>query len=149
VHIPYYVFKESKGLLTDPRKGFDGKPLRKSWDLSFLSRPMSASPSIEGSHCLYETQLSITVTGIDHWVWTAYGITDTYFGSKESVEAYDQMKVRTGRPDPLSAGQRAANNPIWQPREYFFKVFDIRIHEVKSEWNWILEKVDEEIKRYE
>jgi hypothetical protein len=141
------VLKESKELLIDSRKRSDGKPLRQSWDLSSMSGPMSASPSVKGSHCLYEAQISITVTGIDHWVYTAYGIFDTYFGSKESVEVHDKWKSPTGRPDPLSVGQLAANSPIWPPREYFFKVFQYRIQEVRREWKWIWEKVDDEIKR--
>jgi hypothetical protein len=91
---------------------------------------------------LYEAQISVAVTGIDYWVWTAYGIVDTYFGSEESVDAYHQMAAPTGQPDPLAAGRIAANNPIWTPREYFFKVFEIRINKVRREWNNIIDEVE-------
>jgi hypothetical protein len=109
---------------------------------------MNTSPTTEGLQCLHEAQISVTVTGIDHWVWTAYGICDTYFGSGESIAAYDQWESRTGRPDPLTAGQLAANNHIWTPREYFFKVLEIRIIEVRREWNMIIDKVDSNVKQY-
>jgi hypothetical protein len=142
------VLKESKELLKDSRKKLDGKPLRQSWDLPFLSGPMSAATSADRVYCLYEAQISVAVTGIDHWVWTAYGFVDTYFGSKESVARYHQLKVRTGRPDPLAAGQIAANNPIWTPREYFFRVFEIRINEVLREWHVIIDMVQGDIKEY-
>jgi hypothetical protein len=91
---------------------------------------------------LYEAQISVTITGIDNWVWTAFGIVDTYFGSKESVDAYHQMTAPTGQPDPLTAGQTAANNPIWTPREYFFRVFEIRLNEVRREWTNIINEME-------
>jgi hypothetical protein len=96
--------------------------------------------------------MSVVVTGIDHWVWTAYGCVDTYFGSEESVDGYDQMKGRRcrrwGRPDPLAAGQINAHEPIWTPREYFLKVFQVRVSQILREWNLIGSKVEEEVKRY-
>jgi hypothetical protein len=68
------------------------------------------------------------------------------------VEGYDQMKGRDcrrlGRPDPLAAGQINAHEPIWMPREYFLKVFQVRMHQVLREWNNIADKVDEEVKQY-
>ena len=135
-------------MLKDSRKKFDGKPLRQSWDLPFLSRVRSAATSADKLYCLYEAQISVAVTGIDHWVWTAYGFVDTYFGSKESVARYHRLKVHTGRPDPLAAGQIDTNNPIWTPREYLFKVFEIRINEVLREWHVIIDKVEGDVKEY-
>ncbi len=135
-------------MLEDSRTRIDGKPLRKSWALPFLSGPMSASLSAKGVQSLYEAQISVTLTGIDCWVWTAYGSFDTYFGSKESLEAYNQMVSFIGRPDPLAAGQLATNNPIWTPKEYFFKVLEIRMHEVRREWNAIVDRVDDDVKQY-
>jgi hypothetical protein len=97
------------------------------------------------TYCLYEAQISVAVTGIDHWVWTAYGFVDTYYGSKESVDGYDQMEGPMGRPDPLAAGQIAADRLVWRPREYFFKVFEIRINEVRRQWHAIIDKVEGDI----
>lgn len=142
----------SKELLKDTRKKIDGKPLRESWDLPFLSRPISASTSTDKLHkeyFLYEAQISVAVTGIDDSVWVAYGFVDTYFGSEESVDRYDQWKGRRlGRPDPLAAGQIDANSPIWTPREYFIRVFEIRINQVRREWYFIIDVVENEVKQY-
>jgi hypothetical protein len=96
--------------------------------------------------------MSVIVTGIDHWVWAAIGCFETYFGSKESVDGYDQMKGRCGRrwgrPDPLAVGQINAHEPIWTPREYFLRVFQVRVSQVLREWNLIGSKLEEEVKRY-
>ena len=68
------------------------------------------------------------------------------------MEGYDQMKGRDcrrlGRPDPLAAGEINAHEPIWMPREYFLTVFQVRIRQVLREWNYIADKVDEEVKEY-
>jgi hypothetical protein len=122
--------------------------LRQSWGLPFLSRATSASASTNKLYCLYGAQISVAVTGIDHWVWTAYGFVDTYFGSKENVDGYNQMQGLMGRSDPLAAGQIAADNPICTPREYFFKVFEIRIKEVRSQWHVIIDKVVGDVNQY-
>lgn len=92
------------------------------------------------------------MTGIDHWVWAAYGFVDVYFESKETVEGYDQMRGRRckrwGRADPLAVGRIVADEPIWTPREYFLKVVEIRINQVLREWNSIVDKMEKEIKQY-
>jgi hypothetical protein len=85
-------------------------------------------------------------------VWTAYGFVDVYFDSEETVDGYDQMRGRRcrrwGRPDPLTAGRIVADEPIWMPREYFFKIFEIRMIQVLREWNWIVDQVEKAVKQY-
>jgi hypothetical protein len=141
-HIPYYVLRESKELFKDTRRKFDGKPLRQSWDLPLLPT------STDRRHSLYEAKISVAVAGIDCSAWIAYGLVDTYFESDESVDRYHQWKGRQGRADPLADGQIDANNPIWTPREYFLKVFEIRINQVRKEWRRIIDKVEDEVKQY-
>jgi len=136
------VLRESKGLFKDTRKKFDGKPLRQSWDLPLLPT------STDRHHSLYEAKISVAVAGIDCSAWIAYGLVDTYFESDESVDRYHQWKGCQGRADPLADGQIDANNPIWTPREYFLKVFEIRINQVRKEWRRIIDKVEDEVKQY-
>jgi hypothetical protein len=134
-------------LVRDGRMKFDGRPLRQSWALPFFSGPTSLSPS---SYCLYEAQISVAITGIDHSVWTAYVISENYFRSRERQDAYHQLNSRPGRLrlDPLAAGQINTHNTVRTPREYFFKVFEIRITEVRRQWNVILGKIEDIINPY-
>jgi hypothetical protein len=148
LHIPYYVLKKSIGTIEDSRKNFDGKPLRRSWPLTFLSRPTSELPTtnkVTKDYVLYETQLAIVITGFDDFV---YGCVDTYFRSGESVKRYHNWKQGWGRTDPLARGQIDADLPIWTPREYFLRVCEIRIRKVQGEWNRITEKMEEVVKEY-
>ncbi|KAE9363171.1 hypothetical protein N431DRAFT_357765 [Stipitochalara longipes BDJ] len=148
-HIPYFILEKSEHLITDVRKTNEGQPLRQSWELPFLSRPMSTSKSAAGMPCLYEAHTSIVVTGIDHWVWAAYGIVDTYFGSKESLKHYDEESDSLAQVDPLAKGQIPAHPLflIWTPREYFFKIVAIRMNEARRAWREIISEVEGSVKQ--
>jgi hypothetical protein len=112
---------------------------------------MSASTSAAGLLCLYEAQTSVVVTGIDNWVWTAYGIVDTYFGSKESLQHYHKENGPSAQVDPLAAGHILAIpsvSLIWAPREYFFKIVAIRMNEARRAWRKIIDEVESSVKQY-
>lgn len=111
---------------------------------------MITSTPAAGQVWLCENQISIVVTGIDHWVWTAYGIVDTYFGSKESLEHYDEQSDQSGQVDPLSKGQLHAHplTLIWTPREYFLAVVAIRMNEALRAWRETNSVVEDIVKQY-
>lgn len=132
-------------LQKDTRK-LDGEPLRQSWELPFLSITTDKSKSADKPYCLYEAHISVAVRGIDHWVWVAYAFVDTYFDSQESVDSYHQM--REPKVDPLAAGRIIADKPIWAPREYFLKVFEIRTRQVAREWDQIVDRLEKAAKQY-
>jgi hypothetical protein len=146
------VLRESKKSWKDTREKSDGVPLRQCWELPLLSMPMNTSTSTDEPYCLYEAQISVAVTGIDHWVWAAYCFVDTYFDSEETVDRYHQLNGARGsikgRADPLAAGRLNADEPIWTPREYFFTLFEFRMHQVLREWNYIVGKVEKNFEQY-
>ena len=136
-------------LLVDARKTHDGKPLRRSWHLPFLSGSKNVLQVAAREQCLYEAQVSATIIGIDHRVWTAYGAVDAYYGSNETADFYYNERLRANLiADPLTAGQLFWNGLPSTPREYFFNVLQIRINQVRREWLAIVEKVDEDVKQY-
>lgn len=138
------MLRRGREQIQDTRMRSDGRLLRQSWELPSLSR--STSVSTDSRHYLYEAHISITVTGIDHWIWTAYGIVDTYFGSTECVKGYDELGGPFSRVDPLAAGRIDASLPVWDPREYFCKVFEIRTRMILREWNSIVDKIEDAVK---
>jgi hypothetical protein len=111
---------------------------------------MITSTPAAGQVWLCENQTSIVVTGIDHWVWTAYGIVDTYFGSKESLKHYDEQSDQSGQVDPLSKGQLHAHplTLIWTPREYFLAIVAIRMNEALRAWRETISVVEDSVKQY-
>jgi hypothetical protein len=55
------------------------------------------------------------------------------------------MRTPTSLADPLTAGKISRRNIIWTPREYYFKVFEIRINQVLREWRAIFDEIEKEI----
>ncbi|KAH9211668.1 hypothetical protein DL95DRAFT_510900 [Leptodontidium sp. 2 PMI_412] len=148
-HIPYYVLRKSKQSWRDTRKKSNGEPLRQFWELDFLSMPTNNKPaSTDERYCLYEAMTSVGVTGNDNWTWAAYGFVDTYWDSRESVDGYHEMKgQRRGRADPLANGRINADEPLWDPREYFLKVVEIRTGLALMEWSQIINRMEREVKQ--
>jgi len=76
------------------------------------------------------------VTGSDNWSWTAYGFVDTYFDGENNNES--ALHYEASNQDPLSAGIYPLDRPVWDPREYFLKIFACRMRQVKEEWSNIV-----------
>ena len=130
----------------DSRKGHDGKPLRRSSHLPVLARGGNTLESSIENQCLYEAQISVIVTGIDHQVWTTYGCFDTYYGTDETADSYLNKGLITNRMgDPLTASKFRSNGLPSTPREYFFKVFEIRLIQVLRQWEAIVELMEEDV----
>jgi hypothetical protein len=84
-----------------------------------------------------------------------YGFFDTYFDApdqaKETVEQYHEDATKDGgmHADPLTFGTMDAENSIQAPREYFLFVFQVRIKQVKREWEQVVSNVRKSIRTYE
>jgi hypothetical protein len=94
-----------------------------------------------------EAQISCVISGSDDWRWVSYAFVDTDF---DGDEFGDKAMSHEGLHwDPIAAGGNLeANMPIWKPREYFLKVFEIRIIQVRKEWDFLVRKVELSIGRY-
>jgi hypothetical protein len=94
------------------------------------------------------------VAGSYEWRWVAYYFVDTYFDvaeeAKETVQSYyeDSLGPEGMRADPLTFGVIIADNPIQNPKEYFLRVFQIRINRVKREWQQVVAKMQQSVRKY-
>jgi hypothetical protein len=147
-HLPYYAWRTSPKALEDHRRDTNATPLRQSLDVSFLNSKSTGSSSF-----LYEAQISCIIAGTDECRWVAYCFVDTYFEAeeaKEKVQSYheDSLVDEGMFADPFTFGERDADDPIQKPREYFLEVFRVRIDQVKCEWEQVVAKVQESIRKY-
>lgn len=136
-HLPFYAWRRNGAVIKDERRKRNGKPLRRSRELTFLDMKVPTESTTGLQDCIYEVQVSGLVTGVDHWSWTAYIFVDTYYkgpDSSECVDSYIDKQVNGYGPDPLTAGRYPNSRPVWRPREYFLRVFESRINQVKQEW---------------
>ncbi len=147
-HLPYYAWRTSQKACEDHRRDANASPLRQSIDVTFLNSKSSGYSSF-----LYEAQISCVISGSDESRWVGYCFVDTYFEAeevKETVQSYheDSLADEGMLTDPFTLGERNANDPIQKPREYFLEVFRVRIDQVKCEWEQVVAKVQESIRKY-
>jgi hypothetical protein len=148
-HIPFYAWRVSDKAREDHRLDANACRLRQSRDVSFLNWD-----GLRSSDFLYEAHMSCLVAGSDESRWVAYAFVDTYFDdaeeAKETVEAYHEDSVQDGglHVDPLTFGVITADRAISTPREYFLCVFQIRIAQVKREWEQVVGKIQQSVREY-
>jgi hypothetical protein len=97
--------------------------------------PLSLSKSKKEKDYYYEAHISLLVTGVDEWQWTAYFCVDTYFGAEESWEEYPSGNYGYDGP---SGGWIWQKYPYWNPREYFLAVLMRRISQATTEWGVLI-----------
>ena len=148
-HLPYYAFRSSKSPRVDHRQCTDGEVLRHSLDVSFL-RPRESETS---GLFLYEAQISCVVAGTDDWRWVAYCFVDTYFDSEKiarrSIRHQEGALPIGVRLDPLRNGKLIEDEHYQDPREYFLAVLTVRLEQILGEWNLIVEKLQQAVRKYD
>ncbi|KIX00328.1 uncharacterized protein Z518_10467 [Rhinocladiella mackenziei CBS 650.93] len=145
-HLPYHVWRTSAEPCHDHRFDKHGEPLRHVKDVSLLNCECDGSKAF-----IYEAQISCVLAGFDEWRWVAYCFVDSYYDGEdgETVLQYHRDRMNGMHADPLEHGNADAEKPIEKAREFFLKVFRIRIDQVKSEWELVVDKVNKSIRKYE
>lgn len=93
---------------------------------------------------MLEAHNSLVIWGTDNHRWAAYAFADTDFDDEALV---DKIFPDEGfQLDPIS--ETEAKFPIWDPREYFLKVFELRIAQVLEEWEGLVRPVERSIHGY-
>ena len=105
----------------------------------------SSGPENQELYRIYEAQVSCVVYGHDEWQWTACAFFDTEHGSGD---LYDDDGINAEiNEDPIATGLDASK-PIWRPRQYFAKAFEINMEEVSQEWHQVVYKMEIDINAY-
>jgi hypothetical protein len=144
LHLPFFILSKS----TPPEKSegkFNIKP-RRSWtDLSFLKFDKFDFGPQEpmGVWGIQEAQISCVVAGSDHWRWVGYGFVDAEVdGILAESSGTDLLQ------DQIVAGRIEASFPIWTPRDYWIRVFELRIDYVRNQWEYLIYKLELGISQY-
>ncbi|KAK0611969.1 hypothetical protein B0T14DRAFT_339079 [Immersiella caudata] len=149
--LPFYAWRRSERPLEDKRLRANGKPLRRCRGLDFLVLDPQHDPATPVQDCIYEAQISCMVTGFDDESWVGLAFVDTYYrgdDDRESVEYYasesadgDEAIENPVLMDPLTGGRFDANAPIWKPREYFLRLLECRVDQVRLEWHNVVSRL--------
>jgi hypothetical protein len=130
--------------------------LRKWEDLTLLSQDQTGSEHQE-SYRLHRAQLSCVVHGFDEWHWIVYAFEDTrhgYYPEDEDDEVIDRQLdssiITFGEDDedPILHLLDSGKKPIWRPRQYFLKAFEIQVRKFWVEWNALVHKLEDDRSEY-
>jgi hypothetical protein len=144
LHLPFFLLRKS----TPPEQSVgkvNTKPPRRWIDLSFLKMDTSESRNQDPNKVwgIHEAQISCVVAGSDDWRWVAYGFVDTEIDGFLTDLSEDDLSF-----DRIAAGELEAQFPIWKPRNYWLSLFEIRIEQVRKEWEYLILKVDLGVNQY-
>lgn len=144
LHLPFFIL--GKSIPPEKSEGkFNIKPWRGWTDLSFLKinkfdfRPQKPM-EVWG---IQEAQISCIVAGSDHWRWVGYGFVDSEVDGV-LAEPYDTNLLQ----DQIAAGEIEVSFPIWTPRDYWIRVFELRIGYVRGQWEYLIYKLELGINQY-
>jgi len=141
LHLPFFLIRD-----TPPEESIvNTKPRRKWIDLSFLKFNLSESQNQEPKKVwgTYEAHFSCVVTGTNDWQWVAYSFVDTEIDGILHESSEQDLTF-----DQIASGALEANCPIWNPRDYWLRVFEIRIEQTNMEWAYLIHKIEFSIHQY-
>lgn len=136
-HIPFYALR--RGQRRPDSRRVDDTNLRQS-----IKLPLGQTCSPEEEDFYYEAEVSLLVTGVDEWFWTAYCLVDGYF---EPEFRYTEYFEGSSPHDPCT-GYRALHHPYWNPREFFLAVLSRRLRQATREWRALIHTFEERMNRY-
>lgn len=144
LHLPFFLLRKS----TPPGESVgkvNEKPRRRWTDMSFLKIGTSESQDQKPKEVwgIHEVQATCVVAGSDDWRWVGYGFVDAEIdGSLTDLSEVDLSF------DRIAAGELEADIPIWRPRDYWLKLFEIRIERVRKEWEYLIHKLELSVNQY-
>lgn len=144
-HLPFFALRKTSPRDSSPPRAY-GKRLREVKDLSFLKGQDTWIEDQE-NYCIYQAQISCVVWGLDDWQWVAYAFVDTEHDNDGDDLADKATSFEGLNEDPIACGLDASL-PIWKPRQYFLKVFEIRAKQTRKEWDQLVRKLVLDISEY-
>jgi hypothetical protein len=145
--VPYFALRTSTCTTTGPQTGI----AREVTDLAFLLNDNTAVDT-KSPHAIriHEAMTSVVICGSDDSNWIAYAFVDTQFDGV----SVDDEEVDGGveyNEDPIASDRKGpeveADNPIWNPREYFLRIIDLRMkRQILEEWRYIVGIVERGVK---
>ncbi|OCK76055.1 hypothetical protein K432DRAFT_307225 [Lepidopterella palustris CBS 459.81] len=143
--LPYFALRTSSPRTNRSQETVNSKSPRKWTDLSFL-KIRTSKPQNERKYGIFDAQISIVICGSDELRWVAYAFADTEFDN-ENLEDGD-FSYEGPHEDPIASNGRLANDPLWNPREYFLTICNVRMVQVLKEWQYLVRILERSITEY-
>jgi hypothetical protein len=151
-HLPFFALRQAPQSDASPPR-VQGKRLRDWEELTLLTRD-KAGPEGQEYHRLHKAQISCVVHGFDEWQWTAYAFEDTQHDREDDSDEGNNSELDGEGPifyeedeDPISY-HLGKDKPIWRPRQYFLKAFEMQIRKFREEWDELVHKLEVDRSEY-
>ena len=93
-----------------------------------------------------ESQFSLVICGPDHGHWVGYNFIDDD-SDEEDLTIYS-FDYEVNNEDPISLGKLDADQPIWDPREYYLTIVNVRMAQILNEWECLIRALERGVKNY-
>jgi hypothetical protein len=150
-HLPFFALRN--GNKSDDLSSSGSRHRLRKWENLILLRQDQTESDSQQSYCLEESQLSCIVHGVDEWNWTCYAFED----NREGIDAEDEIGQVPDRQvdngditfdvddeDPILLLLDSRKQPIWRPREYFLKAFEVKVRRFWTEWNALVYRLEDD-----
>ncbi|KAH3954660.1 hypothetical protein HBI81_077250 [Parastagonospora nodorum] len=135
-HLPHFVLRRKK----HSSKKYTAKLQRARMDLSFLGQVSQSSFSQEPLE-LVQAQISVVLCGTSETRYTAYCFEDNDHDEDREMGDYE-FSEDGFQADQITRGEVNANEPIWNPREYFLMTLLERFKQVVGEWARVVQVIE-------
>ncbi|KAF2854872.1 hypothetical protein T440DRAFT_442305 [Plenodomus tracheiphilus IPT5] len=136
-HLPHVALREGPS-----RRARRTTQISRDWiDLSFIARalPESKRNDVMG---LYPVQMSFGMCGTSEMRYVGYCLEDNDVDEgremDESDFSEDGMHI-----DQIAPEENNANEPIWDPREYFLRAFYVKMKRILKEWTTVVRTIQQ------
>jgi hypothetical protein len=146
-HLPFFALR---GVTTpdDTTPKPNPKSLR-CWDSITIMTREKWIPEAQHNYRLCRAKISCVVHGLDEWQWTTWAFEDTeyemgvndHMSNHNGASGDEKTTCDAFKEDPITCGLDA-DMPIWKPRQYFLKAFEVRIIKVREEWDRLVHKLE-------
>lgn len=153
-HLPFFALRKAPQIANPSPPQGNGRRLREAYEFILLNRDKTGPEGQETYH-LYKAEISCAVHGFDEWHWIAYAFEDTLhdLDNDDRVDDNGASDADGGtfcqqiNEDPIARGLDA-DKPIWRPRQYFLKAFEIQIQTVLDEWDGLVHTLEVDRSEY-
>lgn len=156
LQLSFYTFRKSVPGICENEPLQDENSLRQIFPLPYMAamRSPSSTTSLSAGWIL-QSQISFVVSVVDPKGWTAYCFEDNLHLDEDGYRSKPGSKDPSPSasfkhhyyPEALANGKLDSTRQV-EPRRYFLEVFEIRIRQVQSEWQNLVQELEQVAKRY-
>lgn len=154
-HLPFFALRKATNSDSSLPAILE-KTLRKWEYLDLLGQHQSGSV-VQEKYRLHQALQSCVVHGFDEWQWITYSFEDNQHENnpddEDDVAGDHQLNSNDvtfdeDDEDPILHHLDSHTQPLWRPRQFFLKAFEMQVRKFWLEWNSLVHKLEDDRSEY-